>query len=320
LIPNTFQIDRDSAGTRLDVAVVRRLAGVPGLNRARVRGWVEEGLVRVNGRVGVRPSRRLSAGDVVEILVPAPPPRSGPVPVDRPLSVVFEDDWLLAVDKPPGLVVHPAPGNWEDTLLHALLWRARDWGEGRRPHLVSRLDKGTSGLLLVAKTPEVHAALKAQPAEKDYLALVYGTTAGPKGRIDLGVLRDSEDSRRMTTSRTGGNPSATLWERLGEADGEPLTLLRCRLLTGRMHQIRVHLRAVRLPIVGDPVYGAQGWKGITDPALAGLCRDFPRQALHAWRLSLTHPVTGQLLALSTPPPPDLQGLLAAAGMPLACPL
>jgi 23S rRNA pseudouridine1911/1915/1917 synthase len=296
------------------VAVVRHLSAVPGLTRSRVRGWVEQGLVRVNGRTGARPSRRLALGDEVEILVPPPPPRPEPVALDRPLAVVFEDDWLLALDKPPGVVVHPAPGNWDETLLHALLWRARDWGRERRPHLVSRLDKGTSGLLLVAKTPEVHAALKAQPAEKDYLALVYGRTEGAKGRIDLGVLRDPADPRRMTASRTEGNPSATLWERLGEADGEPLTLLRCRLLTGRMHQIRVHLRAARLPVVGDPAYGAAGWKGIAEPALADLCRGFPRQALHAWRLALAHPVTGERLELSTPPPPDLASLLAAAGL------
>jgi 23S rRNA pseudouridine1911/1915/1917 synthase len=296
------------------VAVVGHLSHVPGLTRVRVRGWVEQGLVRVNGQPA-RPSRRLSPGDEVEILVPPPPPRPEPVALDRSLSVIFEDDWLLALDKPPGVVVHPAPGNWEDTLLHALLWRARDWGGERRPHLVSRLDKGTSGLLLVAKTPEIHAALKAQPAEKDYLALVYGRTEGAKGRIDLGVFRDPAEPHRMTTSRTEGNPSATLWERMGEAaGGEPLTLLRCRLLTGRMHQIRVHLRAVRLPIVGDPAYGAPGWKGIGDPALADLCRSFPRQALHAWRLSLAHPVTGDTLALSAPPPPDLASLLAAAGL------
>jgi 23S rRNA pseudouridine1911/1915/1917 synthase len=300
------------------VAIVRHLRGVPGitgLTRARIRAWVEDGLVRVNSEPAAKPARRLALGDVIEIQTAPQRPRPEPVPLDRPLSVVFEDDWLLALDKPAGLVVHPAPGNWDDTLLHALLWRARDWGGGRRPHLVSRLDKGTSGLLLVAKTPEVHAALKAQPAEKDYLALVYGRTAGPKGRIDLGVLRDPADSHRMTASRTEGNPSTTLWERLGEAAGEPLTLLRCRLLTGRMHQIRVHLRAVRLPIVGDPVYGAPGWKGIADPDLAGLCRGFARQALHAWRLSLTHPVTGEPLTLSTPPPPDLASLLAAAGLP-----
>ncbi len=311
----TFQVEAAGAGERLDVAVVRRFARVPGLTRARVRRWVESGLVRVNGK-DVRPARRLAAGDEVEVLVPAPPPRPAPVPLDRPISVVYEDDWLLALDKPPGVVVHPAAGNWDDTLLHALLWKAKDWSEGRKPHLASRLDKGTSGLLLVAKAPEIHAALQARPAVKDYLALVYGRTAGAKGRIDLGVMRDPDDPKRMTASRSEGNPSTTLWERLAEpADPDiPLSLLRCRLLTGRMHQIRVHLRAVRLPIVGDPAYGAPGWKGISDPGLAALCRDLPRQALHAWRLTLKHPATGEPLILTAPLPPDLERVAGAAGL------
>jgi len=298
------------------MAVARHLAGIPGINRARVRGWVEAGLVRVNG-AAAKPSRRLAPGDRVEVDLPPSPPRPGIEPREMPLSVVFEDDWLLALDKPPGLVVHPTPSRREqpqDTLLHALLWRAQGWGEGRRPHLVSRLDRDTSGLLLVAKTPEVHAAVKAGKSAKDYLAVVYGRTATPKGRIDLGILPDPGDRRRRTASRTEGRPSATLWERLAEAERAPLTLLRCRLLTGRTHQIRVHLRAVRLPIVGDPVYGAPGWKGIADPALAEVCREFPRQALHAWRLSLTHPVTRQPLDLVAPPPTDLAGLLAAVAL------
>ncbi len=310
-----FQVEAAGAGERLDVTVVRRFAMVPGLTRARVRRWIESGLVRVNGK-DVRPARRLAAGDAVEVLVPAPPPRPDPVPLDRPISVIHEDDWLLVLDKPPGVVVHPAAGNWDDTLLHALLWKAKDWSEGRKPHLASRLDKGTSGLLLVAKAPGIHAALQARPAVKDYLALVYGRTPGAKGRIDLGVMRDPDDPRRMTASRSEGNPSTTLWERLAEpADpGIPLSLLRCRLLTGRMHQIRVHLRAVRLPIVGDPVYGAPGWKGIADPALAALCRELPRQALHAWRLTLKHPATGEPLILTAPLPPDLERVAGAAGL------
>ncbi|HWM92229.1 MAG TPA: RluA family pseudouridine synthase [Thermoanaerobaculia bacterium] len=312
----TFRID--AQGLRLDQAVARQLEGIPGITRARARGWVEEGRVRVNGQADAKPSRRLSPGDEVEVHLPPPPPRAGLTPLEMPLSVVHEDDWLLALDKPPGLVVHPAYGNREGTLMHALLWHARSWREGG-PHLVSRLDQGTSGLILVAKAPEVHAALQRRGMEKDYLAVVHGRTAVPKGRIDLGILRDPEDRRRRIVSRTDGRPSATLWERLAEAE-EPLTLLRCRLLTGRTHQIRVHLQASRLPIVGDPLYGplyrSPGWKGIADPGLAGLCRDFPRQALHAWRLRLTHPVTGERLDVQAPVPPDLAGLLAGAGIKL----
>lgn len=310
-----FRIDPADAGLRVDAALVRRLADIPGVTRARVRGWMEEGRVRVNGRAGAKPSRRLAPGDEVEIVLPPPPPRPELAAREMPLSVLFEDDWLLALDKPPGLVVHPAPGQWDDTLMHALLWRARGWAGGRRPHLVSRLDRDTSGVLLVAKTPEVHARLQARGTVKDYLAAVYGRTGVAKGRIDLDILPDPADRRRRIVSRAGGRPSTTLWERLAES-AEPLSLLRCRLLTGRTHQIRVHLQAAKLPIVGDPYYGAPGWKGIADPALAALCRGFPRQALHAWRLSLAHPVTGEDLAVAAPLPPDLAGLLAAGGLPI----
>jgi len=269
---------------------------------------VEQGLVRVNGRP-VKATRRLAPGDEVEIVLPPPPPRRELAPEEIPLSVVYEDEWLLALDKPPGLVVHPAQGNREGTLMHGLLWRAHSEGDTRRPHLVSRLDQGTSGLILVAKAPEVHAALQREGMEKDYLAVVYGRTDLPKGRIDLGILRDPSDPRRRMASRTEGRPSTTLWERLDESE---LSLLRCRLLTGRTHQIRVHLQAARMPLVGDPLYGAPGWKGIGDPALAEICRDFPRQALHAWRLGLIHPVTGEPLEIRAPVPPDLADLLSRA--------
>jgi 23S rRNA pseudouridine1911/1915/1917 synthase len=268
---------------------------------------VEQGLVRVNGQEAVKPTRRLAPGDEVEVALPSAP-RHELTPREMPLSVIYEDDWLLALDKPPGLVVHPAQGNREGTLMHGLLWRAR---EEYRPHLVSRLDQGTSGLILVAKAPEVHAALQSRGMNKDYLAVVYGPTVLPKGRIDLGILRDPADPRRRMTSRTEGRPSATLWERLAESE---VSLLRCRLLTGRTHQIRVHLQAARMPIVGDPLYGAPAWKGIGDPALAEACRDFPRQALHAWRLGLTHPVTLEPLELRAPVPPDLADLLSRAGL------
>jgi 23S rRNA pseudouridine1911/1915/1917 synthase len=292
--------------------VVRHLAGTPGItgiNRARVQGWVEQGLVRVNGHPA-KPSRRLAPGDEVEIALPPPPLRRELAPEEMPLSVVYEDEWLLALDKPPGLVVHPAQGNREGTLMHGLLFRA----QGYRPHLVSRLDQGTSGLILVAKAPEVHAALQRKGMEKDYLAVVYGRTELPKGRIDLGILRDPADPRRRIASRTEGRPSATLWERLAEAE---VSLLRCRLLTGRTHQIRVHLQAARMPIVGDPLYGVPGWKGIGDPVLAELCRDFPRQALHAWRLGLTHPVTREPLEIRAAVPPDVAELLSKAALTFA---
>ena len=196
-----------------------------------------------------------------------------------------------------------------------------------RPGLVHRLDRDTSGVLLVAKSRAAHAglarAIKARALQKDYLAVVYGRVPLVRGRIELRLQRDPLDRRRVAASRTEGRSAATLYELLAEScpgsrdDGGRagwLSLLRCRLVTGRTHQIRVHLAALGLPIVGDPLYGEPRHRGIADPALAALCRDFPRQALHAWRLGLRHPVTGQALALRAPLPADLGRLLRAAGL------
>lgn len=312
----TFRADRGDDRERIDRVLQRHLADRPDITRSRIQGWIGEGLVRVNGAPAAKPSSRLIVGDVVEVPLPPPPERRAPVAQEMPLSILFEDEHLLAVDKPPGVVVHPTAGHREGTLLNALLWYARDWGEGKRPGLVNRLDRGTSGVLLVAKTPAVHAALarslRRRDAGKEYLAVIYGAAPLDEGRIERKLLRDRQDNKRMTTSKTEGRDSVTLYERLAEAFG--LTLLRCRLLTGRTHQIRVHLKSQGWPIVGDPLYGEPRWKGIADPELAAFCRDFHRQALHAFRLSFVHPATGGPLEVTAPVPEDLGALLAAAGL------
>ncbi len=299
---------------------MRHLADLPEVTRSRIQTWIDGGRVRINGTTPAKPASRVALDDQVEIVLPPPPPRRRPQPQEMPLSVLYEDEHLLALDKPPGLVAHPAPGHREGTLINALLWRAQEWGEGSRPGLVSRLDRDTSGVLLVAKTPAAHGALaralRQRRTEKDYLAVVYGTAPFDRGRIDLRIDRDPEDRRRRIASKTEGRESVTLYERLDEAAG--LTLLRCRLATGRTHQIRVHLQATGLPIVGDPLYGELRWKGrfkgVTDPDLAARCREFPRQALHARRLAFVHPATGAALEIVAPVPADLAGLLAAAGL------
>ena len=391
----SWRADRGDAAGRLDRALVRHFAGWPGLSRRRLQGWIGDGRVRVNGLVVNRPAGRLAAGDGLEVLLPEPRPvrRPGPPlaaqPPPAPLAIIYEDEHLLALDKPAGLVVHPTGRYRDGTLMNALLWhcRAAEGGAGAeaasasagaaaaaagagaaagalgagaaaagaepRPGLVSRLDRGTSGVLLVAKSRAAHAGLarsvKARALEKDYLAVVYGQAPLPKGRIELRLLRDPRDRRRVIASRHEGRSAATLYEILAEggsgsacgpgpgpgldtgpgpAAGSPvaagaprggrgvrLSLLRCRLVTGRTHQIRVHLAALGLPIVGDPVYGEPRHRGIADPALAALCRDFPRQALHARRLALRHPVTRQPLELVAPLPPDLRELLRAAALP-----
>ena len=316
----TIRADRGDARERLDLVLVRHLADRPEVSRSQIQALIEGGRVTVNGAVAAKPSARLAMGDEIGIaLPPPPPPRPAMAAEERPLSILFEDEHLLAVDKPPGLVVHPSPGHRAGTLVNALLWHARAWGEDRRPGLVNRLDRDTSGVLLVAKTPGVHATLarhlRRRDAVKEYLAAVYGSPPSGhfgKGRIELKILRDPSDRKRMITSKTEGLDSVTLWERISERGG--LTLLACRLLTGRTHQIRVHLKARGWPIVGDPIYGEPRFKGIADPALAGICKDFPRQALHARRIAFAHPATGAPVEIVAPVPEDMAGLLAAAGL------
>jgi len=313
--PRVVTLTRSDTGRRLDVVLTRHLADIAA-SRTTVQRWIEGGLVHVNGGLVARVSARGTAGDAVAVALPPIRARQAPAAEDLALEVVFEDDHLLAVNKPAGLVVHPTYKHRNGTLLNGLLWRARLWPDGQRPSLVNRLDRLTSGLVLVAKTPAVHArlqrSLESGEAEKDYLALTYGRVRHPRGRIELPLVRDAADLRRVAVTRTG-LPSVTLFHRLGTAPGPRagLTLLRCRLITGRMHQIRVHLAARGWPIVGDPVYGEPRWSTISDPDLADTLRAFPRQALHAWRIAVPHPVTRDRTKLEAPLPPDMQSLFTA---------
>ena len=315
IIPRIIRADRGDDRERLDRVLLRHLADRPDITRARIQGWIGEGLVRINGAPAAKPASRPSLGDRIELLLPPPPERREILAQEMPLAVLFEDDHLLALDKPPGVVVHPAPGHHEGTLINALLWRARGWEAGQRPGLVNRLDRDTSGVLLVAKRAAIHAALtrslRSHHGEKDYLALIYGATPG-HGRIELRILRDPHDPKRRTTSKAEGQESVTLYRRIGEGGG--LTLLGCRLVTGRTHQIRVHLQAQGWPLVGDPLYGEPRWKGIADEGVAAACRGFGRQALHARRLSFLHPATGERITIVAPLPDDLLTLLAVVGI------
>lgn len=276
--------------------------------------------MRVDGQAVTRPSVRLGEGQEIEVTFPPPRTRE-PEPEAREirLSILYEDDDLLALDKPAGILVHPSVKRKTGTLFDALVQHVPS------PHLVSRLDQDTSGVMLAAKSPGMHTAmikaLRSPGAAKDYLAVAYGSSPHDKGRIDLKILRDPEDTRRRTTSPTEGQDSTTLFEKLGEVDaaGVPLMLLRCRLVTGRTHQIRVHLRGRGWPLIGDPLYGAPHWRGIRDPELAAACRDFPRQALHAFRVAFQHPRTGAAIDVTAPVPPDLSQLLAAIGLDASVP-
>ena len=309
--------DRGDAGRRLDLVLRRHLRDVAGATRTRVQAWIEGGLVTVNGRPVRRVSARAARGDRVAVTLPQARPRRSMTGEDLPIAVLYEDECLLALDKPAGMVVHPAYKNATGTVMNGLLWRARGWPSGMRPSIVGRLDKLTSGVVLVAKTAAMHAALQramaASTADKAYLAVVYGPVNVARGRIDFRLTRDRRSRRTVVARADAGAPSVTRFERLARvpATGVGLALLRCTLATGRAHQIRAHLQARGWPLVGDPTYGEPRWTRIADPALAAVLRAFPRQALHAWRLAFVHPVTHKRIAIEAPIPRDLEALLTA---------
>ena len=314
--------DRGDDGLRLDLVLRRHLHDVRSATRTQVQRWIERGLVTVNGAPIRRVAARAALGDRVSVALPDEAPRAVMAAEDVRLEVLFEDDHLIAIDKPAGLVVHPTYKHASQTLMNALLGRARAWPAPQRPSLVSRLDKLTSGLVVVAKDAATHAALQRalarDDAEKDYLAIVYGRVGVARGTIDLRLAKDRSDRRKVTASTTVGAVSVTRFERLSRAAAPRagLSLLRCRLATGRTHQIRVHLAARGWPLVGDPMYGEPRWGQVDDPQLAATLRAFPRQALHAWRVAFTHPVTRARLAIEAPLPGDLAALMDASGLSL----
>lgn len=297
-------IDRGDHGVRVDRVLFRHLRDEKGASRNRIKQWVDLGNVLINGTAPPRPAWRVQPGDELQVRLATVAKREKPQAEVIPLDILYEDDDLLAVNKPPGLVVHPSYKNATGTLMNGLLSYARDWPAGSAPALLGRLDKLTSGLVIVTKRPEVHAALQraadARRIEKDYLAIVRGKPSPARGTIDLALDRDPWDRRRITVTDRGGQPSLTKYQRVSSAQG--YSLVRCRLITGRTHQIRVHLSAKGWPIVGDAVYGTA----------AGL----PRQALHAWRCALRQPRTGSELVIEAPLPADMRDFAAAVGLSL----
>ena len=314
-----FSCDRGDAGRRLDLVLRRHLTDVDAATRTRVQKWIADGCVTVNGAAVRRVSSRAALGDTVAIAIPAadvPPRREMMAAEDAPLEVLYEDAHLMAVNKPAGLIVHPSYRHPAGTLLNALLWHARAWTGDERPSLVGRLDKHTSGVIIVAKTRAIHAALQKALAssrgEKEYLALVYGRPPA-RGRIDLRLRNDPNDRRIIIASTTAGAESVTTFERIGRVRAPRVgaALLRCRLLTGRTHQIRVHLASSGWPIVGDQVYGTPRWQEIGDVEVAAALRDFPRQALHASRVAFIHPVTSARVVVTAPIPHELTHLFTS---------
>lgn len=311
----------DQAG-RLDAVLAALL---PELSRSRVAHLVREGAVTVDGAVIRRPSLKVGPGAQVVVRVPEPVPDEA-VPQDLPLRIVYEDEALVVVDKEAGMVVHPSPGHPDGTLVNALLHHVGDLsgiGGVQRPGIVHRLDRGTSGLLVVAKGDAAHRALAEQFARKTagrvYLALVYGAPREDRGTFVSCLARHPTDRLRWaSTDGSYGKEAVTHWEVRARAG--TVSLLECELETGRTHQIRVHLSEAGHPLIGDRTYRRRNTRlpatlrGLVDP-------DAPveRPLLHAWQLRFTHPETGALMAFAAPPPADFTAALDALGVPVPTP-
>jgi 23S rRNA pseudouridine1911/1915/1917 synthase len=299
------RVTADRPGERLDVLVSR----AAGLSRAQARRLIEGGFVREAGRQRTKPGEKLRGGEVFEVTVPAPASAT-PQPEAIPLRIVYEDAHLLVVDKPAGMPVHPGPGHSGQTLVNALLAHCPDLpgiGGVQRPGIVHRLDKDTSGLIIVAKDDVAHRGLtrqlKEREVKKTYLALVMGDVWPPEAMIDAPIGRDPNNRRRMmvraASSRApgggaGAREAQTLYRVRERFDG--YTLVEASPITGRTHQIRVHMASIGHPVAGDPVYGKPS-------KLVG------RQFLHAWRLEFRHPVTGAPLSFEAPLAEDLEAAL-----------
>ena len=301
------------AGWRLDRALA---AAVPTLSRERLKGLIRSGAVETQGTAIRDPAIKVRGDESLRVAVPEPQPPHNE-PQDIPLDIVFEDEHLLVVDKPPGLVVHPAAGNFDGTLVNALLHHCGGSLSGiggvARPGIVHRIDKDTSGLLVVAKTDVAHEGLAKQfaahSADRRYLAVVAGVPNTNEGMIDAPLGRSATNRKKMAVVQgSRGKRAVTYWKRLKALKGA--ALVECRLETGRTHQVRVHMASVGHPLVGDSVYGRSG--KTHSKVLKEL--GFHRQALHAAELGFMHPVARHRLSFSSPMPPDMKELIDALGV------
>jgi 23S rRNA pseudouridine1911/1915/1917 synthase len=309
---NRFTVSVNEGGMRLDVFLARQDIA---LSRSQVQRLIDEKRVRVNDDTE-KASFKLRAGDTV-ILTQDAPKDYHVFPEDIPLSIVYEDPSIVVVDKPAGMVVHPAAGHFQGTLVNAILHHCRDLsgiGGFLRPGIVHRLDKDTSGLIVVAKSDSAHQELAKQFKEhlvrKIYKAIVFGDVEGEEGIVDSPVGRHPVDRKKMSTKSRRGKEALTRWS-VAERYGT-LTLLDVEIETGRTHQIRVHLHSAGHPVLGDNVYGnsAKRLQNIHEPLLRSKLREMKRQALHAWRLEFQHPATHRRLEFVSDLPQDMEKIRA----------
>ena len=315
-----FSVAPEAEGERLDQWLVSQM---PDFSRSALQRLIREGRVTVNGRVRTKPGHGLRAGETIEVTVPPPTPVE-PIAQAISLDIVHEDDDLLVLNKPAGMVVHPAAGNRQGTLVNALLHHCRGLssiGGVERPGIIHRLDKRTSGLMVVAKNDAAHRHLTAQLADRTmkriYAAVVWGEPQPPEGTIDAPVGRNPRDRKRMAVVEKGGRRAVTHYRTLRTTGA--LSVLELSLETGRTHQVRVHLAHLGCPVVGDEQYGFRGKKAIRRSAglldaLRSAVAQTSRQLLHAHRLRLIHPTSGETLVFESSLPEDIARVLAAMAM------
>lgn len=313
--PLIFTVEPAQAGQRLDVFLGAHLTDI---SRSQIAKLAQDGHVTVNGK-SVKPSLKLKSDEVVNVVMPQAV-ESQYLPEDIPLDILYEDADILVINKPAGLVVHPAPGHDSGTLVNAVLHHCPDLGAiaGEiRPGIVHRLDQDTSGAMVVAKNApaleHLAAQFKGRQTQKAYLALVLGNLDG-HGTVDLAIGRAMNDRKKMSVTSKHSREALTKWQALKNFNG--VTLLKVRILTGRTHQIRVHLTHLRHPVIGDTLYGVPNLPqvlpnyGLKDGKLLDILKHVQRQLLHAWKLSFSHPVSGEWLQFSAPIPADMADCLA----------
>ena len=321
----SFAVEDEDAGTRLDAFLAMVIEGV---SRNRLKDLVKSGQTTIDGKKQTKPNTRLKAGETVGLIMP---PAEDPTPLgeDIPLTIVYEDDDLIVVDKPANMVVHPAAGNWTGTLVNALIYHCGDTLSGiggiKRPGIVHRLDKETSGLLVVAKNDQTHQGLTAQfadhgrtgPLRRAYKAIVWNEPARAKGTIHTEIARSVNNRLKMAVVAAGGREAITHYDileafgREGNQGTAMASLVACHLETGRTHQIRVHMTHISCPLIGDPVYST-GYQTKSDrlpDTIGGKIKSLKRQALHAFLLQFEHPITGETLRFESELPSELTAIL-----------
>ncbi len=314
-----YSVQTEDHGQRLDKMLATCFQD---LSRSRLKALILEGRLHIDNEICTDPSLKVKEGMALSLVVP-PPVDDTPVPENISLDILYEDEALLVINKPAGLVVHPGAGHHDGTLVNALLYHCGDSLSGiggvRRPGIVHRLDKDTSGLLVVAKSDKAHQALSSQLSDRTlgrhYRAVVWGKPRNSKGHVDQPIGRHPGNRLKMAVNHRNGREAVTHYQ-LVESYGETASLMNCKLESGRTHQIRVHMAHIRYPLVGDPLYGLQRnggqsllKKGDYSAEVAAQVLNFPRQALHAWKMSFVHPLTEEVMSFESPIPDDITLLI-----------